>query len=107
MKSVRFEVKIPTEGSAYRWLMAKKEAGEHMSQSIRELIETHSDMFDRMESKDRHIQALQLKVAVLENQGSPDYRAMLNHQLENTIRERRGGFDQIKTEDKDQSQNDS
>ena len=99
MKSVRFEVKVPTQGSAYRWLMAKKEAGENMSQSIRELIETHSDMFDRMESKDRHIEALQLKVDVLRMQGSPDYRAMLNHRLENTIRERRGGFDQIKRDE--------
>ena len=97
MNSERFEMRVPTSSSAYRWLIAKQEAGENMSQSIRELIETHSDMFDRMESKDRHIEALKLKIRVLENQGSPDFRAMLDHQLANTIRDRKGGFDETKS----------
>ena len=99
MKSVRFEVKVPTQGSAYRWLMAKKEAGENMSQSIRELIETHSDMFDRMESKDRHIEALKLKIRVLENQDSPDFRSMLDENLKQ--------LRNIRREDRDLSATDS
>ena len=82
MNSERFEMRVPTNSSAYRWLIAKQESGENMSQSIRELIETHSDMFDRMESKDRHIEALKLRIRVLENQDSPDFRSMLDENLE-------------------------
>jgi len=93
MKSVRFEVKIPTQSTAYRWLMAKKEAGENMSQSIRELIETHSHMFDRMESKDRHIEALRLRVRILENQDSPDFRALLDQNLQRLKKERKSYLD--------------
>jgi len=99
MPSPTFEFRIPTHSRAYSWIMEKKEAGVNVSQSIRELIETHADMFDRMESKDRHIEALKLKVRVLENQDSPDFRSMLDENLEQ--------LRNIRKVEKDQSSNDS
>lgn len=77
MNSVRIDIKIPTQSTAYSWLMAKKEAGENMSRAVRLLIETHSDLFDRLTTEENRCQALRRQIANLERQDSPDFRANL------------------------------
>jgi len=78
MNSVRIDIKIPTQSTAYSWLMAKKKAGENMSRAVRLLIETHSDLFDRLTIEQNRVMALKRQIAVLENSGSPDFRAALD-----------------------------
>jgi len=77
MNSVRIDIKIPTQSTAYSWLMAKKEAGENMSRAVRLLIETHSDLFDRLTTEENRCEALRRQIAILERQDSPDFRANL------------------------------
>jgi len=77
MNSVRIDIKIPTQSTAYSWLMAKKKAGENMSRAVRLLIETHSDLFDRLTIEENRCQALRRQIAILESQDSPDFRGNL------------------------------
>jgi len=77
MNSVRIDIKIPTQSTAYSWLMAKKEAGENMSRAIRLLIETHSDLFDQLGAEKARCMALRRQIAILKGQDSPDFRANL------------------------------
>lgn len=78
MNSVRIDIKIPTQSKAYSWLMGKKKAGENMSRAVRLLIETHADLFDKLTIEQNRVLALKRQIAVLENSGSPDFRAALD-----------------------------
>jgi len=88
MNSVRFDIKIPTQSMAYSWLMEKREAGENMSRAVRLLIETHGAMFDKVENLFMVIQALKRQIQILENEGSPDFRAQMEQDLIRHRRER-------------------
>ena len=99
MNSVRIDIKIPTQSTAYSWLMAKKKAGENMSRAVRLLIETHSDLFDRLTIEENRCQALRRQIANLERQDSPDFRANLEAEKNKLAR--------IKKADRARSPNDS
>jgi len=78
MNSVRFEFRIPTQSKAYLWLHQVKDSGENVSRALRLLIETHSDLFDKLTVEQNRVLALKRQIAVLENSGSPDFRAALD-----------------------------
>jgi len=88
MNSVRFDIKIPTQSMAYSWLMEKREAGENMSRAVRLLIETHGVLFDKVENLHLVIQHLKRQIEILENEGSPDFRAQMAQDLIRHRRER-------------------
>jgi len=78
MNSVRFEFRIPTQSKAYSWLHKVKDSGENVSRALRLLIETHSELFDKLTIEQNRCLALRRQIAVLENSGSPDFRAALD-----------------------------
>ena len=78
MNSVRFEFRIPTQSKAYSWLHQVKDSGENVSRALRLLIETHADLFDKLTVEQNRVLALKRQIAVLENSGSPDFRAALD-----------------------------
>jgi len=86
MNSVRIDIKIPTQSTAYSWLMAKKEAGENMSRAVRLLIETHSDLFDRLTIEENRCNALRRQIEKLQRQDSPDFRANLQAEVDKLAR---------------------
>jgi len=78
MNSVRFEFRIPTQSKAYLWLHEIKDSGENVSRALRLLIETHSELFDKLTVEQNRVVALKRQISVLENSGSPDFRAALD-----------------------------
>jgi len=78
LNSVRFEFRIPTQSKAYSWLKKVQDSGENVSRALRLLIETHSDLFDRLTIELNRVLALKREIMVLENSGSPDFRAALD-----------------------------
>jgi len=58
-------------------LMYKKEAGENMSRAVRLLIETHSDLFDKLTTEQNRVLALKIQIKKLQRQDSPDFRGNL------------------------------
>jgi len=99
MASPSFDFRIPTTSKAYAWVMKIKDSGENLSRALRLLIETHSDLFDTLHSRDRQIVALKRIIHRLENQDSPDYRGHLAAEQEKLAR--------IRMVDRAQSDNDS
>jgi len=77
MNSVRFEFRIPTQSQAYSWLKKIQDSGENVSRALRLLIETHSEMFDKLTTEENRCNALRRQIAILERQDSPDFRANL------------------------------
>jgi len=77
MNSVRFEFRIPTQSQAYSWLKKVQDSGENVSRALRLLIETHSEMFDKLTTEENRCNALRRQIAILERQDSPDFRANL------------------------------
>jgi len=82
MDSVRFEFRIPVQSKAYLWLHEIKDSGENVSRALRLLIETHSELFDKLTIEQNRVLALKRQISVLENSGSPDFRASLAAQSE-------------------------
>jgi len=78
MNSVRFEFRIPTQSKAYSWLHQVKASGDNVSRALRLLIETHADLFDKLTIEQNRVLALKRQISVLENSGSPDFRAALD-----------------------------
>lgn len=81
MPSPTFCFRIPTTSKAYSWIKEKEESGKNVSRAIRVLIETHSQMFDQIESMHNQMKALRRQIRIHENQGSPDFRAMMDLEL--------------------------
>jgi GTP cyclohydrolase FolE2 len=94
MKSVRFDIKIPTQSTAYSWLMEKREGGENMSRAVRLLIETHSDLFDKLTTEENRCEALRRQIRTLQRQDSPDFRANLEAEKDKLARIRLADRDQ-------------
>lgn len=90
MNSVTFKFRVPTQSKAYSWLKEKQDAGKNVSRALRLLIESHGSMFDTLETRDNHIIALKRKVAYLQNQDSPDYRAWLEQEKDKLATIRKG-----------------
>ncbi len=77
MKSPIFNFRVPTQSKAYSWIKEKEDAGENVSRAIRLLIETHSEMFDKLDIANGHIVGLRRRIEQLERRDSPDFRANL------------------------------
>ena len=78
LNSARFEFRIPFQSKAYSWLKNLQDSKENVSRALRLLIETHADLFDKLTVEQNRVLALKRQIAVLENSGSPDFRAALN-----------------------------
>jgi len=77
VNSVRFEFRIPTESKAYSWLKKIQDSGGNVSRALRLLIETHSEMFDKLDVANGNIFGLRQRIEQLQRQDSPDFRANL------------------------------
>jgi len=99
MASPDFNFRIPTTSKAYTWVMKIKDDGKNLSHALRLLIETHSDLFDTLYSRDAQIIALKRRINFLENQDQPDFRGHLAAEQEKLAR--------IRMVDRAQSDNDS
>jgi len=77
MASPDFNFRIPVTSKAYAWVMKIKDDGKNLSHALRLLIETHSDLFDTLYSRDAQILGLKRRINFLENQDSPDFRGDL------------------------------
>ena len=86
MASPSFDFRIPTTSKAYAWVMKIKDGGKNLSHALRLLIETHSDLFDTLYSRDAEILALKRKLNFLENQDSPDFRGHLEAEKDKLAR---------------------
>jgi hypothetical protein len=78
MNSARFEFRIPFQSKAYTWLKNLQDSKKNVSRALRLLIETHSELFDKLTIEQNRVQALKRQIAVLEHSGSPDFRAALD-----------------------------
>jgi hypothetical protein len=99
MASPDFSFRIPTSSKAFTWVMKIKDGGKNLSHALRLLIETHSDLFDTLYSRDAEILALKRKLNFLENQDQPDFRGHLAAEKEKLAR--------IRKAERAQSKNDS
>jgi len=77
MNSETFQFRIPTSSRGYLWLKKIQDSGENVSRALRLLIETHSEMFDKLTVEKNRCNALRRQIAILERQDSPDFRANL------------------------------
>jgi len=77
MNSETFQFRIPTSSRGYVWLKKIQDSGENVSRALRLLIETHSDLFDRLTTEENRCKALRRQIAILDRQDSPDFRANL------------------------------
>jgi hypothetical protein len=77
MNSETFQFRIPTSSRGYLWLKQIQDSGENVSRALRLLIETHSEMFDKLTVEKNRCNALRRQIATLERQDSPDFRANL------------------------------
>jgi len=77
MNSETFQFRIPTSSRGYLWLKQIQDSGENVSRALRLLIETHSEMFDKLVVEKNRCNALRRQIAILETQDSPDFRAHL------------------------------
>ena len=103
MPSPTFCFRIPLTSKAYSWIKEKEDTGKNVSRAIRVLIETHSQMFDQIENMHMQLKALRRQIQIHENQGSPDFRAMMTHDLQKMRRD----FPITKIDGEPDSSNDS
>jgi len=77
MNSETFQFRIPTSSRGYVWLKKIQDSGENVSRALRLLIETHSELFDRLDVEKGRVVGLRRRIEKLERQDSPDFRANL------------------------------
>jgi len=99
MNSETFQFRIPTSSRGYLWLKQIQDSGENVSRALRLLIETHSEMFDKLVVEKNRCKALRRQIAILDCQDSPDFRANLEAEKNKLAR--------IKKADRARSPNDS
>jgi len=99
MNSETFQFRIPTSSRGYLWLKQIQDSGENVSRALRLLIETHSEMFDKLVVEKNRCKALRRQIAILDCQDSPDFRAHLEAEKNMLAR--------IKKADRARSPNDS
>jgi len=99
MNSETFQFRIPTSSRGYLWLKEIQDSGENVSRALRLLIETHSEMFDKLTVEKNRCNALRRQIAILETQDSPDFRAHLQAEVDKLAR--------IKKAERARSPNDS
>jgi len=99
MNSETFQFRIPTSSRGYLWLKQIQDSGENVSRAVRLLIETHSEMFDKLTVEKNRCNALRRQIAHLERQDSPDFRANLEAEKDKLAR--------IKKAERARSSNDS
>ena len=75
MNSARFEFRIPFQSKAYTWLKNLQDSKENVSRALRLLIETHSDLFDKLTIEQNRVIALKRQIESLKNQGNSQYQA--------------------------------
>jgi len=86
MNSETFQFRIPTSSRGYLWLKQIQDSGENVSRALRLLIETHSEMFDKLTVEKNRCNALRRQIAILESQDSPDFRAHLEAEVDKLAR---------------------
>jgi hypothetical protein len=86
MNSETFQFRIPTSSRGYLWLKEIQDSGENVSRALRLLIETHSEMFDKLTVEKNRCNALRRQIAILETQDSPDFRAHLQAEVDKLAR---------------------
>jgi len=99
VNSETFQFRIPTSSRGYLWLKQIQDSGENVSRALRLLIETHSEMFDKLTVEKNRCNALRRQIAILETQDSPDFRAHLQAEVDKLAR--------IKKADRARSPNES
>jgi len=86
MNSETFQFRIPTSSRGYLWLKKIQGSGENVSRALRLLLDTHSDMFDTLYSRDQQILTLKRTIERLQRQDSPDFRANLEAEKDKLAR---------------------
>jgi len=95
MNSETFQFRISTSSRGYLWLKEKQDAGVNVSRALRLLLDTHSELFDKLDVEKNRCNALRRQIAILETQDSPDFRAHLEAEKDKLSRIRareRAGF---------------
>jgi len=77
MNSETFQFRISTSSRGYLWLKEKQDAGVNVSRALRLLLDTHSELFDKLDAEKGRVLTLRRRIEKLERQDSPDFRANL------------------------------
>ena len=77
MNSETFQFRISTSSRGYLWLKKKQDSGVNVSRALRLLLDTHSELFDKLDVEKGRVLTLRRRIEKLERQDSPDFRANL------------------------------
>jgi len=77
MNSETVQFRIPTSSRGYLWLKQIQDSGENVSRALRLLLDTHSELFDKLDAEKGRVLTLRRQIEKLQRQDSPDFRANL------------------------------